>query len=138
MGKKVTGTSPVRQAFLEEASQYGDDVLTEAIGSVLWCELAKNAVYGGKTLLVPGDVVLEGRKRSRDPILSYVQTHDPIEMRHVEGCARDCGSLAAEYTCTDPQYGDPNATELSVEAYGDAWDAISDKIKGIITAGFAC
>jgi hypothetical protein len=135
MPKTIICSNPVDFAFLTEAAAQGDEILTEAIGVVLWKIVSQNAVAGGKTLSIPPDVIDEGRTLSRDPIRSYVATNGTIDMSKVETCASQEGSLSASKTLA----ADPNATAISVKAFGDAWREISGKLRRAgLVAGFAC
>jgi len=135
MGKTIIASDPNDQQFLTKAADQGDEILCEAIGAVLWVIVGQNAVSGSKKLGVPSAVVDEGRSLSRGPIRTYVVTHGTIDMKQVEECASQAGSKAAAKTLA----ADPNATELSVQAFHDAWSEISGRIRRAgLTAGFAC
>jgi hypothetical protein len=135
MSKTVIASDPTDQEFLTKASEQGDEILTEAIGSVLWKIVSQNAVSGGKTLTVPADVIDEGRTLSRGPIRTYVTTHGTIDMKRVEECASQAGSKSADKTLA----ANPVATAISVKAFHDAWDEISGRIRRAgLVAGFAC
>ena len=136
MSKTIIASDPADQEFLTQvAAQDDDDILTEAIGTVLWKIVAQNAVSGGRKLSITADVIDAGRGLSRGPIRSYVMTNGTIDMKGVEQCATQAGTKSAAGTLAD----DPDATEVSVQAFRDAWNQISDRIKRArLVAGFAC
>ena len=135
MPKTIIASDPIDLQFLTSAAQEGDEILTEAIGAVLWKIVSQNAVSGGRKLTVPPEVIDEGRGLSRTPIRTYVTTHGTIDMKRVEECASQAGSKSADKTLA----ANPDATELSVKAFHDAWDEISGRIRKIgLVAGFAC
>jgi hypothetical protein len=135
MSKTIITSDPADQEFLASAADQGDEILTEAIGAVLWKIVSQNAVSGGRTLSIPPEVIDEGRALSRGPIRTYVTTHGTIDMKHVEECASQAGSKSADKTLAT----DPDATALSVKAFHDAWDEISGRIRRVgLVAGFAC
>ncbi|HTO08874.1 MAG TPA: hypothetical protein VMR86_17630 [Myxococcota bacterium] len=136
MAKDIIATNPVDQEFLTQvAAEDSDEILTEAIGAVLWRIVSANAISNGTKLAVPRDVIDEGRSLSRGPILTYVQTHQTIDMTQVETCASQAGSKSADYTLA----ANPDATAITAKAFHEAWDEISKRIRRArLVAGFAC
>lgn len=136
MPKNIIASDPADLEFLRNvANQNDDELLVEAIGAVLWKIVAQNAVSGGQQLSVGADVIDEGRGLSRSPIRTYVLTHGTIDMKQVEQCASQAGSMSAASTLA----ANPDATAISVKAFHDAWDTISKRIRQAgLVAGFAC
>ena len=138
MPKTVIATNKVYEAFLNDAAKYGDQNLTEAIGTVLWCYVLEAA---GDDRDLPPATIDAGRALSREHIYSYVKSQPTtVDITGVEHCATDVGTLCKAST---PAKGDITPT-----VFCDAWIKVSNNMGMLLqrlardgkpgVRGFAC